>query len=166
MKLKKYSKLKKRTVQRKMEGIIRIPNIRDYIAEIVDDELILTPRKRYITEQEFTSLSLTNSTILESTIKQADTIITKKKKYRAILTDMWQLLPAQKLLQNTLYNFKLTNEQGLNGYYWCSAINMSVQDKDANAAMKELIKMVRLNRYTMDISIRLEEGQVIHFKID
>ncbi len=149
-----------------MAEIIRIPNIANYIQEIVNGELILTPRKRYITEPEFAALALTKSTILECFVKHGDTVITNKKKYQSILNDIWPLLPAQKLLQNTLYNFKLTNEEGLNGYCWRAAINMSVQKKDANGAMKEIINMVRLNKYTLDISVQLELGQVIHFKIE
>ena len=149
-----------------MAGIIEIPNIADYIQEIVDGRLRLIPRKRYITEQEFAGLSLSKSTIIESMIKHGETIISQKKKYQSILNDIWHLQPAQKLLQQTTYNFKLTNEQGLNGYCWSSVVNMSVQTKDSNGAIKEIINMVRLNKYSMDISIRLELGQIVHFRIE
>ena len=43
---------------------------------------------------------------------------------------------------------------------------MSIQSKDANLTMIELIKMVKLNKYDLDISITLKEGEIIYFKIE
>ena len=37
--------------------------------------------------------------------------------------------------------------------------------KDANLTMIEIIKMVKLNRYSLDMSIQLKEGKEIYFKI-
>jgi hypothetical protein len=75
------------------------------------------------------------------------------------------MLP-QNILQNTTFNFKLTNENGERGYRWEPLINMSFQSKDSNGTMKEIIKMIRINNYSMDISIGLETNQIIHFKIE
>jgi hypothetical protein len=153
-------------VNNKMAEIIRIPDIVNYLQEIVEGVLILTPRRRYITEPEFEALKLINSTIIECEVKRGDTIISRKKKYQSILNDIWPLLPTQRLLQTTTYNMYADDMKGYNGYYWSSVAKMSVQRKDANGAMKEILHMVRMNRYTMDISIRLELGQIIYFKIE
>ena len=46
----------------KME-VIRIPNIANYTQEEIDGDLILTPKRIYITEDEIASTNVTNSTI-------------------------------------------------------------------------------------------------------
>jgi hypothetical protein len=164
--LKEEKRQEEKVNNHKMAEIIRIPDIANYLQEIVEGVLILTPRRRYITEPEFEALKLTNSSILECEVKHGDTIISRKKKYQSILNDIWPLLPTQRLLQTTTYNMYVDDMKGYNGYYWSSAAKMSVQSKDANGAMKEILHMVRLNRYTMDISIQLELGQIIYFKIE
>ena len=149
-----------------MSDIIRIPNISKYKQEIIDDELILTLRKIYIDEEEFNKLSLTSSKINECTVKNNENIISYQKRfYRTILNDIWKTMPAQKLLQHTTFNIKLTDEKSLNGYDWNKDLKMSIQGKDANLTMIEIIKMVKLNRYSLDMSIQLKEGKEIYFKI-
>ena len=149
-----------------MSDIIRIPNISKYTQEIINDELILTLRKTYIEEKEFNKLCLKSSKINECNIKNNDNIISTQKKYRSILNDIWKSMPTQKILQNTTFNCKLTNEKGLNGYDWNKDLNMSIQGKNANLTMIEIINMIKLNKYNMDISITLIEGKEIYFKIN
>ena len=149
-----------------MSDIIRIPNISKYKQEIIDDELILTLRKKYIDEEEFNKLSLTSSKINECTVKNNENIISYQKRfYRTILNDIWKTMPAQKLLQHTTFNIKLTDEKSLNGYDWNKDLKMSIQGRNANLTMIEIIKMVKLNRYSLDMSIQLKEGKEIYFKI-
>ena len=149
-----------------MSDIIRIPNISKYTQEIINDELILSLRKIYIEEEDFNKLCLKSSKINECNIKNNDDIISTQKKYRSILNDIWKTMPTQKILQNTTFNCKLTNEKGLNGYDWNKDLNMSIQGKNANLTMIEIINMIKLNKYNMDISITLIEGKEIYFKIN
>ena len=73
------------------------------------------------------------------------------------------MLP-QKILQTTTFNFKLTNENGEKGYKWCDDINMSFQDKDANGTLKEILNMIKVNKLTIKLSIKLETGRIVHLK--
>jgi len=148
-----------------MEGVIRIPNIETYGQEIINDTLILTPKKIYIDEFEFMRLSFKGSTILSCLVKENDCIISDKKRYLKILVDIWKTMPAQKILQNTGFNFKLTDEKGEKGFKWYPDINMSFQGKNSPGTIKEIIKMIHLNKYKIDISI-YEKGNEYHFKID
>jgi hypothetical protein len=75
-------------------------------------------------------------------------------------------MPAQRILQNTTFNFKLTNEGGDDGYNWCRHINMSFQDKDSEGALKEIINMVKVNKMSINLSIKLQTGRIVHFKIE
>ena len=69
-----------------------------------------------------------------------------------------------KIQKTTTYNFKKTNEKGKNGYRWFEDIKMSYQNKDANGAIKELIKMCNVNGFQIDLTIELKTGRSINFK--
>jgi hypothetical protein len=77
-------------------------------------------------------------------------------------------MPTRKdeMLDNTTFNFKPTNERGVNGYKWCSDINMSFQGQSAKGTLKEIINMIKANKYTIKLSIRLKTGRIICFKIE
>ena len=54
---------------------IRIPNIENYTQEIINGELILTPKKQYITENELNMTHISYSNIEECIIKKKGEII-------------------------------------------------------------------------------------------
>ena len=145
---------------------IRIPNIENYIQEIINGELILTPKKKYITEEELYRILIINSKIEKCTIKKDNEIISTRETYRGILVDIWKYMPVQKVLQTTTFNFKLTNENGKKGYVWCESINMSFQNKEANLSFKEILNMIKVNNLSIEISIILESGRTIYYKKD
>lgn len=145
--------------------IIKIPNIDNYISEVIDNVLILTPKNKVINEEEIFNFNYTKSIILECILKDKENIISNNKKYNSILIDIWSCMPTQKILQNTTYNFKLSNEKGLNGYIWNSKIGMSFQRKNSNGCLKEIINMVKFNNYKIEMKIKLENEKIIYFKI-
>ena len=149
-----------------MTEIIRIPNIQNYTQEIINGELVLTPRENYITENEMNMCNFTNSSIIKCLIKRQGENISTKTRYQSILTDIWKSIPSQIIVQNTYFNVKLTNENGALGYNWCNDINMSFQGKDSNGTLKEIINMVKVNNMSINISIMLETGGIIYFKIE
>ncbi len=149
-----------------MTEVIRIPNIENYTQEIINGELILTPKKQYITEDELNITQIKHSKIEECLIKKEEEIISTNTSYSSVLVDIWKSMPAQKILQTTTFNFKLTNENGEKGYKWCDDIHMSFQHKDAKGTLKEILNMVKVNNLTMQLSIKLETGRIIHFKIE
>jgi len=147
-----------------MSEVIRISNIEGYIQEITNGALILTPKEKYITETELNMTQITHSKIEKCVIKKEDEIISTKKKYRSVLLDLWKFMPTQRILQTSTFNFKMTNENGKNGYKWCDDIKMFFQGQDARGTLKEIIHMVKINELTINLSIKLETGRIIHFK--
>lgn len=150
-----------------MNNIIRIPNIDNYHQAIINNELVLTPIYNYITLDELLDKNLTNSKINYCIITDADAdneVISNSIKYSNILIDIYKYLPASFILQNTTFNIKLTNENGNRGYTWYSEINMSVQGKNSNGTFKEIIKMINLNNYKIDIEIELSNDESINYK--
>ena len=74
-------------------------------------------------------------------------------------------MPTQKIFQNTTFNFKLSNENGDKGYNWSPEINMSFQNKDSKNTLKEIVNMVKLNKYTINICIRLQTNKTVWFNL-
>ena len=149
-----------------MSEIICIPNIADYSQEVINGNLILTPKKQYMTENELNMTQITHSTIKECIIKKEEAIISTNTSYRSVLVDIWKSMPTQQILQTTTFNFKLTKEIGEKGYKWCDDIHMSFQNKDATGTLKEIVNMVKVNKLTIELSIKLETGRIVHFKIE
>ena len=146
---------------------IRIPNIENYTQEIINGELIVTPKKQYMTENDVNMTDFTNSTIEECLITKEEETISTKTNYRSVLVDIWKSMPTQKILQTTTFNFKLTNENGKKGYRWCDDIHMSFQNKDARGTLNEIRNMVKVNKLTIKLfSIKLETGKIVHLKIE
>lgn len=79
-----------------MSESIIIPNIENYIQEIINGSLILTQKKNFITENELNMTQIINSKIEECVIKKGEEIISTKTKYRPILVDIWKTMPTQK----------------------------------------------------------------------
>jgi hypothetical protein len=89
-----------------------------------------------------------------------------KTKYKKILVDIFiKMMEPTTIITNSTFNFKLTNEHGLNGYHWDPCLKLSIQNKCANDTLIEIIRMVKFNKYTIQISIKLETDEIIHFKI-
>jgi len=149
-----------------MTELIRIPNIGNYTQEIINGELILTPKKQYITENELNMTQITHSTIEKCIIKKEGAKISTNKSYRSVLVDVWKSMPTQKILQTTTFNFKLTKEIGEKGYKWCDDIQLSFQDKSAAGTLKEIVNMVKVNNLTIDLTIKLKTGRIVHFKME
>ena len=68
-------------------------------------------------------------------------------------------------MTNSKFKFKSTNESGLLGYQWSPDLNMSIQNKDSMGTMKEIINMVKLYIYTMNITIKLKDTTIINYNL-
>jgi hypothetical protein len=161
-----------------MSEVIRIPNIKNYTQKFINGELILTPiqnniNKKYISENELINIMLTPpliiniSCIINKDNENISTNISSKSILvclRSVLVDIWKYMPTQKILQNTTFNFKLTDENGQKGYKWCSDIHMSFQDKNAQLTLTEILSMIKINNMSINLYIKLENGTDIYFK--
>ena len=144
-------------------NIIKIQNIDLYTQEIIDGTLILTLKRNYVSEDILLSKDLTNSNITYCKLNNIDL---KKLKYKSILIQIYKDMPTNQILQNTTFNFKLNNINGEDGYVWCNDIKMSMQNKDANGTIIEIIKMLKLMHYKFEIGIKLKDNQIIYYKTD
>ena len=148
-----------------MSNIVRYP-LESYKLEIINGEIILTPKECFVTEDEINRTTLISSEILKCVVKNGEEIISDETGYQPILNRIWESMSTQKILQTTTFNMKLTNENGLNGYKWNSKLNLSIQGKNANKCMKEILNMIKVNNYSINITIRLETEKIIKFKLN
>jgi hypothetical protein len=81
-----------------------------------------------------------------------------------LLIDVWKTMSNQRVIQTIKFNFSLKDENENNMLVWYEEINMYVATKDANNTFKELLNMIKINNYSIKISIKLKEGRVIQFK--
>jgi hypothetical protein len=144
-----------------MEKEIKIPNISNYIMEIVEDTLILTSKLNYITESDINRICLLDSMILSCKLNQEEV---SRLKYKSILIHIYKQMTANMILQHTEMNIKLT-ETNENGYVWYKDLNMSIQGKDSNLTFKEILRMVKLNEMKLEIEIQLKNKEIIYFTI-
>lgn len=146
-----------------MTDIIRIANIDSYTLEIINGDLILTPKENYITEYEFSRSELQFSKISDCIVMNGEVIISKSTKYMSILKDIWISMPTQRILQTTNFNIKLSKQDG---YRYCKKLKLFIQYKDATDTMKEIINMIKVNNYSIKICITLGTGQIIKYKLN
>ena len=85
---------------------IIINDINKFKIQFSDNKLYLTPLSKYLTEDEINRYDLKKSEILEA--KLNDEII-KSPSYYKIVKIIWKNTPINKLLQHTIFNFKLNN---------------------------------------------------------
>jgi hypothetical protein len=117
-------------------------------------------KKNYISEN-ITQLSY--SKIEECEIKKDEEIISTNKSYRGMLVDIWKTMPTQQILENTTFKIKLTNEYGNNGFKWNPDLNISFQDKNASETFKEILNMVKVNKMSINLSIKLKTGEIAYY---
>ena len=75
-------------------------------------------------------------------------------------------MPTQKVLQTTTFNMKLSNENGLKGYSWYPKLNLSIQRKEVKYTLKEILNMIKINKYSIKLIIRIETNKIINFKFN
>ena len=121
---------------------------------------------------EINNKNLTNSKIVSCEIKINNTIIsTNKKKYKQILIDLWKTIPSNILLNPTsakfksTFKFKQTDENGIKGFNWSKILQLSIQNKDSNNCMKEILHIVKNKNYKLNMAIKLDNKEELIIKI-
>ena len=125
--------------------------------------------KKYISEEVLKKTDLKKSKIIRCIVKtMKGVVISDDTKYRTVLNNMYKFMRSKDIdIQKiTEFNMKKTNENGLNGYKWYPELNLSIQGKDATYTMKEILNMIKVNNYSIKITIQLETKKIIKFKLN
>lgn len=147
---------------------IRIPNINLYTIEFHNNTLILVPKMRHLTSDDVMSMMFTYSKIVQSTIKKTDskptpTIVSNgRTSYRSVLLDVFASLPRP---LPTHFKVLTGNMHGVNGYQWCKELDLSIPSKSATDTLREVVRLVQCNKYSLDMEIELQSGERIRIVV-
>jgi hypothetical protein len=142
---------------------IIINNISSYTFQIIDNNIHLTPINEYLKEIDVYKHDLKNSEIIEAKLN-GETI--RNPNYYKILKLIWKETAINIILQHTIFNFKLSIDdiKGSDNYIWNDDIKLAFQTRNLNHAFKEMVNMCKINKYTIELKINLNNKIVILFK--
>ena len=139
-----------------------IPDIDQYTIEIRDNTLFLHRKIRDLTSDELSSMSFAHSTLVHCIVQHTTNgqaiISTDRTKFRHVLTDVFAAIPMPLLRQVTTFKMEPTNMHGVNGYQWCEPLGLSIQGKDATSTLREIVRLVELNQYSLEVVVELRSG--------
>ena len=134
--------------------------------EFINGLFVCSIKDKILNETEMLMKDYNYSKIQKCILKKNSRVLFKTENisYRKLLIKLWCQLPINQLLRVTTYNMKLTNEKGFNGYVWCDKLNLSIQDKQANLAVREIINITKSCGFCIELQILLATNEVVHFK--
>lgn len=141
-----------------------IRTINNYF-ELIDGELY------DINEIENETIKKSNNKLLDNNFSFSSIIYCKindniinKKSYNNILFEIYKLLNKEIIINNTLmniYNSKIINK----GFKYLENHDISIQSKDSNNTLKEIINQCENNNIFINLIIKLKDEQIIEFNL-
>jgi hypothetical protein len=144
-----------------MENIITIPNIQEYTQQIINGNLVLTRIIPFVNEGILFTKNLRGSTIIECKINNNNNEI---KKYKKLLIHLYSTTDIETILQNTTLNIS-QQEIYDRGFEYYNGLGISIQGADARRTLKEIINIVKIKNFSMELKIKLRNDEVIRFII-
>lgn len=112
-----------------------------------------------IIDSEITN-DLTGSTLLEVSLNGSRINI---KKYKHLLIEVYKQLDINDLIRLTTFNIK-TEEYTTEGYVYNKELQISIQNKESNNTMKEIIHMCSTFNIPLSLKIKLRDNNIIDYK--
>jgi len=141
-----------------------INNIDKYNIQFIDGKLVLTIKKYYLTDKDISHYDLKRSNLIDCKINNQ---VMLNPNYTKLLKFIWKQIPINKIIQNTIFNIKLSNESidGDSNYNWNDDLNFAYQPRNTNKTIKEIIHMCKLNNFSLELLIKLENDNTINLII-
>lgn len=118
--------------------------------------------KEFLRNNEFLKYDFTDSKIIENSITTYnDIIISNNKNYSSILKDIYLSMPIHKIPLRATF-ITLGNVKGKGTYI--PNLNMTIKGNNANTTIKEIINLIEINNYKINIKIKLSTGDEITLK--
>jgi len=143
---------------------IIIENAHQYTQQLVNGNIIFTRINTtpYIDRNSLFEKNLRNSNIIECKINN---INTNQYKYKSLLLFLYKNINNRELIiQQTNLNI-VPYEKHNSGFTYHREFNFSIQGADARSTLKEIINMVNIMNYSMELKIQLQDGEILHFNI-
>ena len=142
--------------------IITIQNIHLYLIEFIDSQLILTPKKKYYTEKELEKINLKKSKIIKCILNNSVESIAKYKPLLLLIYS--KITNIDLIIKNTLLNIS-TEEIYERGFDYYPDLKLSIQGAESKRTLFEIINMIKINKFHIDLQIQLKNNDIINFKI-
>jgi hypothetical protein len=121
------------------------------------------PVIKYISEEQLKKVNFTHSEIQKCEIRNRNgDLISANLTYIGICRDIWDSIEStKKIKKHTTFNYKdliKQKEPIENGFKWCEEAGLYIQNKNANLTILEILNMVKVQRYSIEISIQLKDS--------
>lgn len=140
-----------------MANVITIPNIHEFTQQVINGSLVLTRINPIITEAELFQKNLRGSIITECKINN---VVVNVKKFRKLLIHLYSTTDMHIILQNTILNI-VALEKYDKGFEYYADLGLSIQGADSRRTLREIINILRLKGWTMDLQITLAATDII-----
>jgi hypothetical protein len=140
---------------------ITILNIQEFTQQIINGNLVLTRIIPFIDEATLFQKNLRGSTITECKINNINNDIYK---YKKLLIYLYSSTDIEIILQNTILNIS-QQEIYDKGFQYYNQLGVSVQGADTRRTLKEIINIVKIKNYSMELKIKLKNDEIIRFII-
>ena len=127
-----------------------------------NEEIIVNEIVNYLLEQELFKKILENSKIKKCKINNENINIFN---YRPILINIYDKMDRESIIKNTKLNCK-EEEIKCKGFLYYEKFNLSIQGADAHKTLSEIINMIKVNKWQIELQIELKKNnEIINFKI-
>ena len=140
---------------------ITIQNITDYHVKIINGNMVLTRIIPFIDEKSLFQKNLRGSSIVECKINNINLDINK---YKKLLIHLYSKINLETLLQHTKLNIS-QEEIYDKGFEYYKHLGLSIQGADARRTLNEIINIIKLKHYNMELKIKLKTDEIICFSI-
>lgn len=144
-----------------MDNTITIQNIQEYTLQILNGNLILTRIIPFVDEETLFQKNLQGSSILECKINGVNNDI---KKYKKLLINLYSTTDIETIIDNTNLNI-LREEIYDKGFEYYTNLGLSIQCSNTRRTLKEIINIIKIKNYNMELKIKLKNDEVIRFVI-
>mgnify|MGYP000851903634 CR=1 FL=1 len=142
---------------------IIIDNPENYIQDFREGKLYIIPKVKDMYRFKKKSLSLSQIIYYHINYINGNLISSCVKTYTGVLINIWKSMSIQKILQNTTFNIKLGDLEGEDSYIYHHELKFSFQHKGSNKTFEEIVNMINLNNYEMELKIKLYNGDIIEY---
>ena len=144
-----------------MDNTITIQNIQQFTQQIINGNLVLTRITPFIDEATLFRKNLRGSTITECKINNVNNDI---HKYKKLLINLYSTTDIETILQNTILNIS-REEIYDKGFEYYKQLGVSIQGAEAKRTLKEIINIIKIKHYSMELKIKLKNNDIIRFII-
>jgi len=140
---------------------ITIQNITDYSQQIINGNMVLTRINPFIDEPSLFKKNLRGSSIVECKINNINLDINK---YKKLVIHLYYKINVETILQYTKLNIS-REERYDKGFEYYKHLGLSIQGADARRTLNEIINIIKLKHYNMELKIKLKPDEIICFSI-